>query len=181
MANDKSSDTLRNLTDYRSSLTSHLQIPPCWIPCDAVPELLKTLWSKRYETPVKKRKGGFVATEIQNKAVALITEMKHGGKGEEITNSVEIAVLASRDASMVVKKKYSSTFRDDELAAAKQHYRAYMGWKMRDKPGKVGTGVTVCCLYSYDGHGRRGCTFSGRIIGTKTKRNERVHIIVKNV
>ena len=80
---------------------------------------------------------------------------------------------------MVVKKMDSCFFRDVELAAYNR-YRALMGWKMRNKPGKVGTGVTVCCLYSHDGHGRRGCTFSGGVIGTKTKTNERVHI-VKNV
>ena len=42
-----------------------------------------------------------------------------------------VPVLASNDASMVVKKKDASSFRDVELAALMQEYRASIGWKTR--------------------------------------------------
>ena len=45
---------------------------------------------------------------------------------------------------MVVKKRDVSSFRDVELAAAIQEYRAFMGWKTQDTTRKVGTGVAHC-------------------------------------
>ena len=69
---------------------------------------------------------------------------------------------------MVVKKQYGSSFRDVELDAAIQEYRAFMGWKTQDTTRKVGTGVTHCLLLGfYNGLERRGFTFPGWIIGTK--------------
>ena len=60
-----------------------------------------------------------------------------------------MAVLASIITSMVVEKRDPSSFRDVEIAAEPQVYRACMeggGWKTRDKQHNVGTGVTLSCL-----------------------------------
>ena len=57
-----------------------------------------------------------------------------------------MAELASREASMVVKKRDVSSFRDLELAAFIQEYRTLMGRKTQDTTRKVGTGVTHCLL-----------------------------------
>ena len=80
-----------------------------------------------------------------------------------------MAILASIIISMVVGKRNASFFRDIELAAVSEVYPACMGGKTREKPVKVDAGVILCCLDSYDGHGRRWCIFSGRIINTKSK------------
>ena len=79
-----------------------------------------------------------------------------------------MTVFTSRTDSLVVIKRNVSSFRDVDLAAVYRVYRACMGWKMRVKPYKVGPGVTVCCLGSYDGHERRG---------RKTKIDENIYIL----
>ena len=89
---------------------------------------------------------------------------KHGGHGW---------LLASIVASTVVKKRDASSFRDAELTAVYQVYRPCVGWKTRNEPRKVSTGVAVCYQNSRDMHRKRGCTFSGRI--TIAKQTEKVH------
>ena len=83
-----------------------------------------------------------------------------------------MTVLASI-ISMVVEKKNVSSFRDGELAALPQRYRACMGWRgggrETNDAKSVQESLSAAWLDSQDGHGRRGCTFSGRIRATEPK------------
>ena len=87
-----------------------------------------------------------------------------------------MAVLASIKTSMIVEKRDASSFQDVNLAVVPQIYRACMGGggKRETNPAKtVQESLSAAWLDSQDGHGRRGCTFSGRIIATERKETKK--------
>ena len=90
-----------------------------------------------------------------------------------------MVVLASITDSMVVDKRDVSSFRDVEIAAVPHGYRACMAWGGGGGGGETNNAKSAhkslfaAWLNTQDLHGRRGCTFTGRIRATEQKQTKK--------